>query len=76
MINQPLNITEQEFLDHMEFCIDMCERNRVVWRIEREDGKAVMCVPVKQENPIPAEVQEQVEEFQRQFLDNFKEHEV
>lgn len=65
----PLRITEQEFYDHMEFCIDMCERNNAVWRIEREDGKAVMCVPIKQSSPIPDEVQEQVEEFKRQFME-------
>lgn len=68
-MNQPLNITEQEFQDHMEFCIDMCERNRVVWRIEREDGKAVMCVPVYQESAIDPNVQEQLLEFQKQFME-------
>ena len=70
MINQPLVITEQEFYDYMEFCIDLCNRNNVVFRIERKDGTAVMCVPVKQESVIPNDVQEQVEEFQKQFLDN------
>lgn len=68
-MNQPLNITEQEFHDYLEFCIDMCERNRVIWRIEREDGRAVMCVPIVQEIPIDPEVQEQVEEFKKQFME-------
>tara|TARA_R100000030_G_scaffold67927_2_gene51862 strand:+ start:2112 stop:2342 length:231 start_codon:yes stop_codon:yes gene_type:complete len=70
MINQPLVITDKEFHDYMEFCIDLCNRNNVVFRIQREDGTAVMCVPVKQESVIPNDVQEQVEEFQKQFLDN------
>lgn len=66
----PLNITEEEFGKYMEFCIDMCERNKVVWRIQRPDGATVMCVPVNQISPIDPEVQEQVEEFRKQFLDN------
>lgn len=65
----PLTITEQEFQEHMEFCIDICNRNRIVWRIEREDGKAVMCVPVVQETAIDPDVQEQVLEFQRKFME-------
>jgi len=66
----PLNITEKEFGQYMEFCIDMCERNRVVWRIERPDGTAIMCVPVAQVAPIAPEIQEQVEEFRQQYLDS------
>ena len=50
MINQPIVITEQEFHDYMEFCIDVANRNNVVWRIERPNGDAVMCVLVKQES--------------------------
>ena len=66
----PLRITEEEFGNYLEFCIDMCERNRVVWRIERPDGSAVMCVPVNQVPAISQEVQDQVEEFRKHFLDN------
>ena len=66
----PLNITEKEFHDYMEFCIDMCERNKVVWRIERPDGAVVMCVPVNQVPAISQDVKDQVEEFRKQFLDN------
>ena len=66
----PLCITEEEFGNYLEFCIDMCERNRVVWRIERPDGSAVMCVPVNQVPAISQEVQDQVEEFRKHFLDN------
>lgn len=69
MINQPLVITEKEFHDYMEFCIDLCNRNNVVFRIEREDGTAVMCVPIKQESVIPDNLQEQVDDLQKQFLD-------
>jgi hypothetical protein len=69
MINQPLVITEKEFHDYMEFCIDLCNRNNVVFRIEREDGTAVMCVPIKQESVIPDDLQEQVDDLQKQFLD-------
>ena len=66
----PLCITEEEFGNYLEFCIDMCERNRVVWRIERPDGSAVMCVPVNQVPAISQEVQDQVEEFRKHFIDN------
>jgi hypothetical protein len=76
MINQPLVITEKEFHDYMEFCIDLCNRNNVVFRIERLDGRAVMCVPIKQESAIPDEVQEQVQEFQKQVLDNLKQENI
>jgi hypothetical protein len=66
----PLTITEEEFGQYMEFCIDMCDRNRVSWRIERQDGTAVMCVPITKVAPIAPEIQEQVEQFRQQFLDN------
>lgn len=69
-MNQPLVITEEEFADNFDFCLAMCERNRVVWRIERPDGKAVMCVPVTDVPHVAPEIQKQVEEFRQQFLDN------
>tara|TARA_B100000035_G_scaffold2899_1_gene2507 strand:- start:284 stop:514 length:231 start_codon:yes stop_codon:yes gene_type:complete len=76
MINQPIVITEQEFHDYMQFCIDVANRNNIVWRIERPNGDAVMCVPVKQESLIPDEVKEQVEEFQKQVLDSMDQENV
>ena len=69
-MNPPINCTEEEATKHLEFLITMCERNRTVWRIEREDGKAVLMSPIVQSGPpIPEEVVDQVEEFKRQFME-------
>ena len=49
----------------------MCERNRTVWRIEREDGRAVLLAPIAQSGPpISEDVIDQVEEFKQQFMKN------
>ena len=48
----------------------MCERNRVIWRIEREDGKAVLMSPILQSSlPVSDDVVTQVEEFRKQYLE-------
>ena len=68
-MNEPIRITEAEAEKYLEFLVDMCERNRCVWRIERPDGAAVILAPVVQSGPpIPEEVLDQVEEFKTQFL--------
>ena len=68
-MNDPIRITEAEAEKYLEFLVDMCERNRCVWRIERPDGAAVILAPVVQSGPpISEEVLNQVEEFKSQFL--------
>tara|TARA_Y100000992_G_scaffold282533_1_gene231120 strand:+ start:3028 stop:3246 length:219 start_codon:yes stop_codon:yes gene_type:complete len=69
-MNPPINCTEEEATKHLEFLITMCERNRTVWRIQREDGKAVLMSPIVQSGPpISEEVVDQVEEFKKQFME-------
>ncbi|AIX35359.1 hypothetical protein Syn7803US62_18 [Synechococcus phage ACG-2014a] len=41
----------------------------VCWKITRPDGKSVMMVPVNEVSPIPDEIQTQVDEFQKQFME-------
>ena len=68
-MNTPLTVTEEEATEHLEFLISMCERNRTIWRIQREDGKAVLMSPIVQSGPpVSDEVVGQVEEFRQQFL--------
>tara|TARA_B100001778_G_scaffold322444_1_gene314794 strand:+ start:168 stop:389 length:222 start_codon:yes stop_codon:yes gene_type:complete len=70
-MNPPINVTEEEASQHLEFLITMCERNRTVWRIEREDGRAVLLAPIAQSGPpISEDVIDQVEEFKQQFMKN------
>ena len=67
----PINITEAEAQEYLEFLVDMCERNRCVWRIERPDGSAVILAPIVQSGPpLSEDVINQVEEFKKQFLEN------
>lgn len=69
-MNEPIRITEAEAEQYLEFLVDMCERNRCIWRIDRPDGSAVMLCPVVQTAaPVPHEVMEQVEEFKKQFME-------
>ncbi|ABA46995.1 gp22 [Synechococcus phage syn9] len=70
-MNEPIKVTLAEAEKYFEFMVDMCERNRCVWRIERPDGAAVILAPVIQSGPpLSEEVIDQVEEFRKQFLDN------
>ena len=67
---EPINVTQKEAEDKISFMIDMCYRNRWVWRIEREDGTAVLLSPMIQSAPpISEEVIDQVEEFKQQFME-------
>jgi hypothetical protein len=69
-MNEPISVTLEEAEKYFEFLVDMCERNRCVWRIERPDGAAVILAPVVQSGPpLSEEVIDQVEEFRKQFLD-------
>jgi hypothetical protein len=69
-MNEPIRVTEAEAQEYLDFMVDMCERNRCVWRIERPDGKAVILAPVLQSGPpISEDVIDQVEEFRKQFIE-------
>jgi hypothetical protein len=70
-MNDTIQVTLEEAEKYFDFMVDMCERNRCVWRIERPDGAAVILAPIVQSGPpISEEVVNEVEEFRKQFLDN------
>lgn len=66
----PIGITQIQAEDHFDFIMDLTDTQRVCWKITREDGKSAMLVPVNEIAPIPDEIQNQVEEFQKQFVEN------
>ena len=69
-MNEPIRVTEEEAEKYLEFLVDMCERNRCVWRIERPDGTAVILAPIVQSGPpLSEDVIDQVEEFRKTFLE-------
>jgi len=62
-------ITEQEFIDNFDFILDLIERNKTTFKIVRENGDAVMAVPVIQRAaPVDPEVMEQVEEYKEEMM--------
>ena len=65
----PIGITQRQAEEHFDFIMDLTETQRVCWKITREDGKSAMMVPVNEIHPIPDEIQNQVEEFQKQFME-------
>tara|TARA_B100000085_G_scaffold663_1_gene653 strand:+ start:159 stop:392 length:234 start_codon:yes stop_codon:yes gene_type:complete len=70
-MNTPISVTLEEAEKYFDFLVDMCERNRCVWRIERPDGAAVILAPVVQSGPpIAQEVIDEVEEFRKNFMEN------
>ena len=69
-MNTPISVTLEEAEKYFDFLVDMCERNRCVWRIERPDGAAVLLAPVLQSGPpISQEVIDEVEEFRKNFME-------
>jgi len=66
----PIGITQSQAEEHFDFVLDLTDTQRVCWKITREDGNSAMLVPVNEIAPIPNEIQNQVEEFQKQFVDN------
>ncbi|AOV61281.1 hypothetical protein T191209_021 [Synechococcus phage S-CAM22] len=66
----PIGITLRQAEDHFDFIMDLTETQRVCWKITRSDGKSAMMVPVNEISPIPDEIQNQVEEFQKQFMED------
>jgi hypothetical protein len=65
----PIDITLRQAEDHFDFIMDLTESQRVCWKITRPDGKSAMMVPINQVSPISEEIQNQVEEFQKQFME-------
>ena len=65
----PIDITLRQAEDHFDFIMDLTESQRVCWIITRPDGKSAMMVPINQVSPISEELQNQVEEFQKQFIE-------
>lgn len=69
-MNPPIAVTLAEAEKYFDFMVDMCERNRCVWRIERPDGAAVILAPVVQSGPpIAQEVMDEVENFRKEFME-------
>ena len=65
----PIDITLRQAEDHFDFIMDLTESQHVCWKITRPDGKSAMMVPINQVSPIPEDIQNQVEEFQKQFME-------
>ena len=63
-------ISVQEFEDNMEFCVDLCARERIVWKIRRDNGEYVMCVPVTERAaPVEPDILSMVNEFKESFME-------
>lgn len=63
-------ISVQEFEDNMEFCVDLCHRERIVWKIRRDNGEYVMCVPVTERAaPVEPDILSMVDEFKQSFME-------
>ena len=65
----PIGITLRQAEDHFDFIMDLTETQRVCWKITRPDGKSAMMVPVNEVPPVPEEIQNQVEEFKKSFME-------
>ena len=65
----PIGITQLQAEEHFDFVLDLTDTQRVCWKITREDGTSAMLVPVNEIPHVPEELQTQVEEFQKQFLE-------
>ena len=65
------DVTEDEACKNLKFLLTMTERNRTVWRIKSPEGAVALLSPVIQSGPpIDEDVLKQVEEFQKDFVDN------
>jgi len=65
----PIGITLRQAEDHFDFILDLTDKQRVCWKITRPDGKSVMMVPVNEIPPVSEEIQDQVEEFRKSFIE-------
>ena len=65
------DVTEEEACKNLKFLLTMTERNRTVWRIKSPEGAVALLSPILQSGPpVDEEVLKQVEEFQKDFVDN------
>tara|TARA_B100000427_G_scaffold284011_1_gene256649 strand:- start:82 stop:300 length:219 start_codon:yes stop_codon:yes gene_type:complete len=65
------DVTEEEACKNLKFLLTMTERNRTVWRVKSPEGAVALISPVIQSGPpVDDEVLKQVEEFQKDFVDN------
>ena len=65
----PIGVTEEQAEQYLEFMVDLTDSQRVIWKITRSDGKSVMMVPVNEIPPVSEEIQNQVEEFRKNFVE-------
>jgi len=65
----PIGVTLKQAEEHFEFMLDLCDQQRVCWKITRPDGKSAMMVPVNEIPPVSEEIQSQVEEFRKSFVE-------
>ena len=68
----PIGITQRQAEEHFDFIMDLTESQHVCWKITRDDGKSAMLVPVNEIPHVSKEMQTQVEEFQKQFMEDKK----
>lgn len=69
----PIGVTVDQAEKYFEFMVDLTDSQNVCWKITRSDGKSVMMVPVNEIPPVSKEIQEEVENFRKQFLKNLDE---
>ena len=65
----PIGITQSQAEEHFDFILELTDTQRVCWKITREDAGSARIVPVNEVSPIPDGIQNQVEEFQKQFME-------
>ncbi|ADO99528.1 Phd-like antitoxin [Synechococcus phage Syn19] len=65
----PIGVTDEQAEQYLEFMVDLTDNQRVIWKITRSDGKSVMMVPVNEIPPVSEEIQNQVEEFRKEFIE-------
>jgi len=66
----PIDITMRQYEDNLAFISQLTETNRICWKVKLNTGGSIMITPVAEVSPIEPEVQEQVEEFRKQFISN------
>ena len=65
----PIGINLDQADENFHFIMDLTETQRVCWKITKPDGASVMIVPVNEIAPVPAEIQDQVEDFRKKFME-------
>ena len=68
----PITITQKQVENNLEFILTLTDTQGICWKILHEDQGVSMIVPVKKVFPIPDDVKSQVEEFQKQFMEDKK----